>query len=135
MAEHQEDAQQEKEMEIRAAMAELARAFLTRDAAAIAAALDDDFTGSDPAGIVVSKERWVADVASGELVFTSIQSDEIELTHVDDESVRVRGQLTFAAHYSKSNYNGSFRYLGVYAKRGNRWKLLLSTARRVLPAD
>jgi len=122
-----------KEMEIRAAMAELARAFLSRDVAAIADALDDDFTGSDPAGIVVSKERWLEDVASGELVFQSIQSDEIEFTHVDDDSVSVRGQLTFAAHYSKSNYNGSFRYLGVYAKRGDRWKLLLSTAKRVAP--
>jgi len=122
-----------KEMEIRAAMAELARAFLSRDVAAIAEALDDDFTWSDPAGIVVSKERWLEDVASGELVFQSIQSDEIEFTHVDDDSVSVRGQLTFAAHYSKSNYNGSFRYLGVYAKRGDRWKLLLSTAKRVAP--
>jgi len=126
-------AEQEKEREIRAAMQELARGFLERDVDALDALLDDDFTGSDPGGVVVSKAQWLADVASGELVFESIRSDEIEFVHAPD-SVHVRGQLTFRARYSKSSYNGSFRYLGVYAKRGDRWKLLISTARRVVAA-
>jgi ketosteroid isomerase-like protein len=121
----------DKEREIRVAMTELARAFLGRDVERAAEGLDDDFTGYDPAGVVVSKERWIADLASGDLVFQSITSDEIEFIPGADDSVHVRGQLTFQAQYTKSNYNGSFRYLGVYAKRGDRWKLLLSTARRV----
>jgi ketosteroid isomerase-like protein len=125
----------EREDEIRVAMAELATAFLTRDVERIADGLDDEFTGFDPAGIVVSKERWVNDVASGDLQFTSITSDEIEFHHVDDDTVRVSGQLTFQAHYTKSNYNGSFRYLGVYARRDGVWKLRLSTARRVAPDE
>lgn len=124
---------QSREDEIRVAMAVLAAALLQRDVATIAEALDEDFTGFDPAGVVVSRERWLSDVASGELQFTSIQSDEIEFTHADDDTVHVRGQLTFQAHYTRSNYNGSFRYLGVYTKRDGVWKLLLSTARRVAP--
>jgi ketosteroid isomerase-like protein len=125
---------EEKEQEIRAAMAELARAFLERDIERASDGLDDSFTGYDPAGVMISKERWLADLASGDLVFHSITSDEIEFLPAADGSVHVRGQLTFQAHYTKSNYNGSFRYLGVYAKRGDRWKLLLSTARRVASA-
>jgi ketosteroid isomerase-like protein len=121
----------EKEREIRAAMTDLARAFLGRDIERASDGLHDEFTGYDPAGVVVSKERWVADLASGDLVFHSITSDEIEFIPGADDSVHVRGQLTFQAQYTKSNYNGSFRYLGVYTKRGDRWKLLLSTARRV----
>jgi ketosteroid isomerase-like protein len=121
-----------REDEIRAAMRDLATALIERDVARVDAALDDTFTGFDPGGMVVSKQRWLDDLASGELVFTSITSDEIEFHHHDgDGTVHVRGQLTFAARYTKSSYNGSFRYLGVYAQRDGRWKLLLSTARRV----
>ena len=124
---------QQREDEIRAAMAKLATALIARDVPRVAEALAEDFTGFDPAGVVVSRERWLEDVASGELQFTSIRSDEIEFTHADDDTVHVRGQLTFEARYTRSNYNGSFRYLGVYAKRGGAWRLLLSTARRVAP--
>jgi ketosteroid isomerase-like protein len=123
-----------REDEIRAAMRDLATAMIARDVPRVAAALDDEFTGSDPAGIVVSRERWLEDLASGDLQFTSIASDEMELQGVDDDTVHVRGQLTFAAHYTRSNYNGSFRYLDVYARRNGAWKLMLSTARRVVPS-
>ena len=120
-----------RENEIRAAMGELAEAMITRDVARVAAALDDDFTGSDAGGVVVSKEQWLQDLASGDLQFTSITSDELEFRHTTDDTVHLRGQLTFRAHYTRSNYNGSFRYMGVYARRNGAWKLLLSTARRV----
>lgn len=123
---------QEREQEIRAAMGELARAFLERDTAALQELLDDDFTGADPAGLILSKEQWIDDLATGKLVFHSIESDGIEFQHLPD-GVRVRGQLTFRADYARSNWNGSFRYLGLYARRGERWRLMLSTARRVLP--
>ena len=126
---------QEKEQAIRAAMGNLARAFIERDVELLNDSLDDDFTGFDPAGVVVSKERWLADLASGELVFHTIDSDEIEFLEGGDDTVHVRGQLTFTAHYTRSNYNGSFRYLGVYANRGGKWRLALSTARRVAAAQ
>jgi ketosteroid isomerase-like protein len=125
----------EKEQAIRAAMSDLARAFIERDVELLNESLDEDFTGFDPGGVVVSKQRWLADLASGELVFHTITSDEIELHEGADDTVHVRGQLTFTAHYTRSNYNGSFRYLGVYAKRGDKWKLALSTARRVVAAQ
>jgi ketosteroid isomerase-like protein len=121
------------ETEVRGAMRELARAFLESDVEALDETLDDDFTGYDPAGIIVSKARWLADVASGDLVFTSINADETQFRHGAD-FVRVSGQMTFRARYSRSNYNGSFRYVGVYAKRGDKWRLLLSTARPVPPS-
>lgn len=122
---------EQREREIRAAMGELARAMIERDVEAAAACLDDEFTGSDPGGLVVSKAQWLSDLASGELTFHSIRSDEIEFIHADENTIHVRGQLTFDARYSRSSYNGAFRYLGVYARRDGAWKLLISTARRV----
>jgi ketosteroid isomerase-like protein len=119
------------EQEIRTAMGTLAKAMIERDVDGAAACLDDEFTGSDPGGMVVSKDQWLRDLASGELTFHSITSDEIEFIHADENTVHVRGQLTFDARYTKSSYNGAFRYLGVYARRDGGWKLRISTARRV----
>jgi hypothetical protein len=118
----------EKTAAVRDAMRALATALLDGDVAVVAQLLDDDFTGTDASNVIVSRQQWLADLASGELRFESIQAGEIGLTPLDD-SVRVRAQLTFRAHYSRSNYNGSFRCLGLFAKRGDTWKLLLSNAR------
>ena len=93
--------------------------------------LADDFTYTDAAGVVGDKQRWLADVASGDLHFQSIASDALDVKRVDERQIRVRGQLTLRAKYSRSNYNGTFRYLGLFTNHGGEWKLLLSSARVV----
>jgi hypothetical protein len=112
-------------------MREISRAFIERDVATLGAIFDDSFAFTDPYGAVLSKEEWLADVATGELTVESTHSDAFEIRPVDDGTMRVRGQLTLRAHYSKSNYNGTFAYIGLYTKHGDEWKLSLSSARRV----
>jgi ketosteroid isomerase-like protein len=126
--------ERDEETEVRKLMGEISRAFIERDVETLAAIFDDDFTLSEPTGDVVSKQQWLADVASGDLAVESVQSNAFDIRRVGD-SYRVRGELTLRARYSKSNYNGTFGYMGVYAKQGDRWKLVLSSARRVPPAD
>lgn len=122
-----------EEAEVRKLMGEISRAFIERDVATLSEIFDDDFTLSEPSGDVVSKAQWLADVASGDLAIQSVQSNAFDIRRVGD-AYRVRGELTLRAQYSKSNYNGTFGYMGVYAKDGNRWKLVLSSARRVATA-
>jgi hypothetical protein len=128
--------EEEKKLAVRGAMRDLATALLERNIARTEELLDDEFTGCDPSGVIVSKQQWLSDLASGELEFKSIEPGEIELTALDD-AVRVHAQLTFRARYTRSNYNGTFRCLGLYAKRGDTWKLMLSNAviRRTDPAE
>lgn len=118
----------EKQAAVRAAMRRLAEALIGRDVATVAELLDDDFTGCDSAGVIVSRDQWLADLASGELTFEAIDAGAIEMTPLDD-AVRVRADLTFRAHYSRSNYNGSYRCTGLFAQRDGVWKLLISSAR------
>lgn len=122
----------ETQTEVREAMRELSRALIQRDAATVARLLDDDFTGFDASGVIVSKSQWLADLASGELAFHSIDADSIDLQVLDD-AVRVHADLTFRARYSRSSYNGSFRCLGMFVRRDDSWKLLISKA-RVVPS-
>lgn len=117
-----------QEDEIRGAMRELASALIARDVATVAALLDDEFTGFDASGVIVSKAQWLDDLAKGELVFESIEAKEVELTPVE-HAVRVRALLAFRARYPRSNYNGVFRCFGMYVRRDGGWKLLVSKAR------
>ena len=117
------------EATVRALMGEISQAFLTRDVAALDAIFDDDFTLTEPTGDVVGKEEWLADVASGDLQVESVESEEFDIRPHGD-SYRVKGRLRLRAKYSKASYNGTFAYMGVYARRGDAWKLTLSSARR-----
>jgi ketosteroid isomerase-like protein len=117
------------EAAVRARMGEISRAFIDRDVTTLAEIFDESFTLSDPYGNVVSKEQWLADVAAGDLAVESVDSDSFDIRPVGD-MFRVMGQLRLKAKYSKSNYNGTFKYLGVYTKHEDGWKLTLSSARR-----
>lgn len=121
------------ETEVRAAMANLATALLARDIPTVESLLDPDFTGFDASGVVVSRAAWLHDLATGELTFEEIRAKSIDMSAVDD-AVRVHARLTFRARYSRSSYNGTFDCLGMYVKRPDGWKLLVSKA-RVAPAE
>jgi len=118
------------EAAIRELMRELYRAFREHDVATLERVLADDFTFSDPAGPVVSKTQWLADIATGDLVFESVEAGPIVFKHLGDRAL-VEGEAKLRARYTQSNYTGVFRYLGVYARYGEAWRLLLTSAQRV----
>jgi ketosteroid isomerase-like protein len=115
---------------IREQMRELYRAFREHDLATLERVLADDFTFSDPAGPVVSKRQWLAEIAMGNLVFESVEAGDIVFKHLGDRAL-VEGEATLRARYTESNYTGVFRYLGVYARYGEEWRLLLTSAHRI----
>jgi ketosteroid isomerase-like protein len=122
--------EQEDEARIRQLMGEISRAFIHRDVAALNEVLADDFTFSDPSGPVVNKAQWLSDLASGELTVEQVDHPgAMQLSHRGD-AVIVRGEFILRARYTKSDYNGAFRYLGVYRKVGEDWKLQLTSADR-----
>jgi hypothetical protein len=117
------------ELRVRFIMGEIQRAFMVGDAESLDRILAPDFTFTDPWQRVISKENWLRDIANGDLLVESVDSDEFVVRHVGDSLV-VSGRLNIRAHYTKGNYNGSFRYMGVYEKVGDEWKLSVTAARR-----
>jgi hypothetical protein len=79
---------------------------------------------------VLSKEQWLDDLASGDLTVESVSTDPVDV-RAAGEAIRVRGQLSIRARYSRSNYNGTFQYMGIYTKHDGDWKLALTSARRI----
>lgn len=123
------------EVRVRALMSEISRAFIERDVNTLDQIFDESFTLTEPSGDVISKEKWLADVKSGDLRIESVESDAFDIRRVDESSYRVRGQLRIRAQYSKANYNGTFAYMGVYRRAHDGWKLVLSSARRADQAN
>jgi hypothetical protein len=121
------------EERVRSLMGEISIAFIGRDGAALREIFDDSFTLLDPDGKVLSKDQWIADVENGDLTVQSVDSEAFDIQRVDENAFRVRGQLRMSARYSKGDWNGSFKYLGLYQKHDSGWKLVLSSAQRVTP--
>ena len=120
------------EVEIRENLRELYRAFSEHDVVTLDRVLADDFTFSDPSGPVASKLQWLADIASGNLVFDSVDAGDITFQHLGDRAI-VEGDATLKVRYIESDYTGVFRYLGVFKKYGDVWRLSLTSAQRVGP--
>ena len=119
------------EIAIRARMRELHQAFRDHNIAVLDRVLADDFTFSDPRGPVVSKQRWLEDIAAGNLRFESVDAGPIEFKHLGDRAI-VEGEATLKVRYTESDYTGVFRYLGVYKLDDGQWRLSLTSAQRVV---
>jgi ketosteroid isomerase-like protein len=120
----------EDEAAIREHMRELYRAFREHDTETLDRVLADDFTFSDPSGPVVSKHQWLADIEMGNLVFEEVEAGEIVFQHLGDRAL-VDGEAKLKVRYTESDYTGAFRYLGVYKRDGETWRLVLTSAQRV----
>ena len=118
------------EAAIREHMRDLYRAFREGDVETLDRVLADDFTFSDPNGPVMSKQRWLADIAAGNLVFESVETGPTTFQHLGDRAL-VEGEAKLRVRYTESDYTGVFRYLGVYAREGGEWRLVLTSAIRV----
>ena len=118
------------EAAIREHMRELYRAFREHDVATLDRVLADDFAFSDPNGPVVSKQRWLADITAGNLVFDEVETGPVTFQHLGDRAL-VEGEAKLTVRYTESDYTGVFRYVGVYARDGEQWRLVLTSARRV----
>jgi len=110
-------------------MREFLRAFRERDTETLNQMMADDFTFSDPGGPVISKQQWLSDIENGELIFDSIEASQPEFKYLGDQ-VLVLGQATLQARYTKGDYTGTFRYMGVYTRQNGKWKLELTSATR-----
>ena len=108
----------------------LYRAFREHDIETLDRVLADEFTFSDPSGPVVSKQQWLAEIKMGNLVFEEVEAGDIVFKHLGDRAV-VDGEAKLKVRYTESDYTGVFRYLGVYQRDGEKWRLVLTSAQRV----
>ena len=91
----------------------------------------DDFQLVNPAGVVLSKEQYLSQIASGELDYLLWEPDAIEVRRYGDAAViryRAQAQATFAG---RKTPRGRFWHTDVYEKRDGRWQVVWSQATQI----
>jgi ketosteroid isomerase-like protein len=112
---------------------QLAKAWLSRDRAAIDAILAPEWSVTDAAGQVLSKEQVMQEA------FGSSER-RIEAMTIDDVNVRLFGDTAVATGRTRAtgSYRGTpasvlLRFTDVFVRRDNRWQAVASHASAVAP--
>lgn len=97
-------------------------AFVKGDTETLDRILADDFIFTDPAGNILTKTEWIADMVGGTLKFESIQIDELKVRVYEDFAAVANGRTTVKAQSKEGGFNGKFCYTVMYVKRNGTWQ-------------
>ena len=88
---------------------------LERDTMALDRTLADDFTLINPAGRVLNKALYIADIKSGDLRYESLNYDDVKVQVYRGVAV-VIGRVTRRGQYKGQDNSGQFRFTHVFVK-------------------
>ena len=92
--------------------------------------LADDFIFTDPDGVNLTKQEWLADLTSGDFRFEAVKIEALQVS-VRANVATVQASLSLRAQSKKAHYNGKYSAMDVYERRGERWEMILSTANQI----
>jgi ketosteroid isomerase-like protein len=105
-------------------------ACLGGDTRALDSILADDFVFTDPNGLTLTKSEWLDDLRTGHFKFESLGIDEID-ARVKGDVATVEARVRIEARSRKAGYSGTYSAMDVYERRGEGWRLTLSSANKI----
>jgi ketosteroid isomerase-like protein len=111
------------EAQIRALNEESGTAQVRRDIAALDRLLADDFLLTRAGGVTADKAQNLAELASGDVSFTSYENDDVRVRLYGDAAV-VTGQVKTNGTYKGQDFSGRFRYTKVFVRRDRQWQIV-----------
>ena len=99
-------------------------ALLKRDVAALSRIVADDWTGI-PEGAITTKAQSLANLRSGEDVYTSAIGDEWKVRVYGDAAV-VLGRWTIKEQYKGKDVSGQYRFIDTWIKKDGRLQCVAS---------
>lgn len=110
------------EQELRHANDEWVQALAQRDVAALDRIMSDDFVLAYPFE-GDDKGQFIADVVTGDMRVESLEHENVT-TRVSGGTGLVFGTEIANWHYRGNNLSGSYRFVRVYTRRNDGWKIL-----------
>ena len=106
-------------------------AMVKRDVAALSRIVTDDWTTIDPDdGTITTKAQSLANLKSGEDVFTSAVGDEWKVRVYGDAAV-VLSRETVKEQYKGKDVSGQYRYTDTWIKKAGRWQCVASAGTKI----
>jgi ketosteroid isomerase-like protein len=104
-------------------------ACLKNDTRVLDSILAEDFVFTDPSGVNLTKQEWLADLASGDFIFEAVEIEGLRV-NLREDTAMVYVSLRLKAQAKKAAYAGTYSAMDVYENREGEWKMILSTANR-----
>jgi ketosteroid isomerase-like protein len=105
-------------------------ACLKNDTQVLDSILADDFIFTDPNGVNLTKQEWLADLTSGDFRFEAVKIEALQVS-VRADVATVQASLSVRAQSKKAGYNGRYSAMDIYERRGGRWEMILSSANQM----
>jgi len=100
---------------------EWAEAILKNDIAFLERIYADDFIFTDEDGVVWTGAQDIANIKSGEAVYTSFVSDDMKV-HVYGDTAVVFGRNTIKGKFRGKDISGQSRWTDTWIKKAGRWQ-------------
>ena len=115
------------EQAIRQLISQLTNALMKSDTAALDRLWADDYSFTNPSGVVQTKAQRLAELKSGDLKFESFSTDDVQVRVYGDTAV-VTSRATLKGRRQGQDIGGQTRGTSVYVKRQGRWQLVAGQA-------
>jgi len=99
------------------------KAIVRKDRAAIEANMAEDFRQIDGAGNVETKQSFVDDLMSPQLVIAPYVVEDFDVRLYGDTAL-LSGRTRMTGSYDGKPFASHYRYIDVYVKRGGRWQIV-----------
>lgn len=96
-------------------------AIVKRDGAFLTKLEVDDFTFTDPDGVVRDKAADIKDTTTGDAVFDEIKIDSLKVRFYGDTAI-VNGLGSVKAHEKDEDLSGQYSWTDVFVKQKGQWK-------------
>lgn len=98
-------------------------AIVRKDRAGIEANMAEDFRQIDGQGNVETKQSFVADLLSPDLVIHPYKVEDFEVRLYGDVAL-ISGRTRLTGSYQGKAFNSHYRYIDVYVRRAAAWKIV-----------
>ncbi len=124
------------EQQIRKIEQDWVNALVKRDGAFLTKLETDDFTFTDPDGVVSDKGDDIKNTTSGDTVFDDIKIDSLKVRFYGDTAI-ANGMGTVKAHAKEEDLSGKYSWTDVFVKQKGQWKAVAAhvTMVEALPGE
>ena len=99
------------------------KAIVRKDRAAIEANMADDFRQIDGQGQVETKQSFVEDLVSADLVIAPYTVEDFDIRLYGDVAL-LCGRTRMTGSYQGKPFKSHYRYIDIYVRRDGRWKIV-----------
>ncbi len=99
------------------------KAIVRKDRAAIEANMADDFRQIDGQGQVETKQSFVDDLVSTDLVIEPYTVEDFDIRLYGDVAL-LCGRTRMTGSYQGKPFKSHYRYIDIYVRRDGRWKIV-----------